>query len=194
MRTWSKGTEKALIVIDAPPKFKGYATLKVEDNLWNYMPRIARTIRVPPSMMLGSWMGSDFTNDDLVRESSLLDDFEGRLIGRSKDPPGWLVELQAREGAVGVWQRIEYTVSPDGRTPLQAAYYDRKNRLARVMTFDEVRDFGERRVPAHMVLIPTDRDQAPLPDRRTELRYLEIEFDAEVGDEIFSLSNLERTR
>ncbi|MCK4512399.1 outer membrane lipoprotein-sorting protein, partial [bacterium] len=86
LRLWGKGDDKALIVIDAPPRDAGTATLKVGKNLWNYLPKISRTIRVPPSMMMGSWMGSDLTNDDLVRDSSYEDDYESEVVGRSEDP------------------------------------------------------------------------------------------------------------
>jgi hypothetical protein len=194
LKAWTKGTEKALMLIEAPPKYRGYATLKVERNLWNYMPQIARTIRIPPSMMLGSWMGTDFTNDDLVREASLLDDFDAKLAGRSENPEGLAIALLAKEGSVGLWDRIEYIVSPDGNLPLEARYFDRKGRLSRIMRFDEVREFSGRRIPSHMVLTPMDRDQKPIPDQFTEMRYLELELDTPVPDDTFSLSRLERKR
>jgi outer membrane lipoprotein-sorting protein len=189
MKAWTLGTEKALLVVEAPARDKGTATLKVGKNLWNYLPRIARTIRIPPSMMMSSWMGSDFTNDDLVRESSLLDDYEARVVGRSDDPEGWLIDLKAKEGTVGLWDRVEYVVSPDGRLPLQARYYDRKGRLARTMTFSDVREFDGRRVPARLELVPTDKE-----DRKTVLVYDELEFNVELPESMFSLSQLERHR
>jgi hypothetical protein len=194
IRMWTKGTEKALVLVESPAKYEGYATLKVDKNLWNYVPRIAKTIRIPPSMMLGSWMGTDFTNDDLVREASLREDFDVKLAGRSEKPEGWLIDLRAKAGSVGLWERIEYTVSSDGKLPLQARYFDRKGRLSRIMRFDEVREFSGRTIPSHMILIPMDRDQKPMPDQFTEMRYLELELDAPVSEDTFSLSRLERKR
>jgi len=188
-KTWSKGVDKALIVIEAPAREAGTATLKVGNNLWNYLPRIARTIRVPPSMMRGAWMGSDLTNDDLVKESSYREDFVSRVVGPSAAPAGWLIEMKAKPGVVGLWERMEFVVSEDGSIPLVARYFDRKGRLARTMTFDEVRDFGARRIPARMVLVPADE-----VGRRTEMRYLDIAFDVDVPDSTFSLSTLERAR
>ena len=192
LRVWTSGEERALIVVEAPARDKGMATLKVDKNLWNYMPKVDRTIRIPPSMMQSSWMGSDFTNDDLVRESSLLEDFDSRLVGRSAEPEGWLIELLAKPGLVGLWQRIEYVVTDDGLLPLVARSYDRKNRLARVVRFDDVRVFGRRRIPARMVLTPIGDDGSAAKDQRTEMRYLEVIFDAEVPESTFSLSRLER--
>jgi outer membrane lipoprotein-sorting protein len=189
MKAWSKGTDRALIVIESPARDKGTATLKIGKNLWNYLPRIARKIRIPPSMMLSSWMGSDFTNDDLVRESSFLDDFDGEVVGRSEDPEGWHVNLVAKEGVVGLWEKIEYVMSLDGKIPLQAKYYDRKGRLSRVMEFTDVRDFGGRRIPARLLLTPVDKE-----GNQTEMVYEEMSFNVEVPERMFSLSELERKR
>jgi outer membrane lipoprotein-sorting protein len=189
MKSWTRGREKALIVIQAPVREAGTATLKVDDNLWNYLPRIKRTIRIPPSMMLASWMGSDFTNDDLVRESSFTDDYTYELVGRSEEPPGWLVRFEAKPDTVGLWKSLELVVSEDGTIPLVARYYDRKDRLARTMTWDEVREFDGRRIPSHMTLIPEDEE-----GHKTEMRYHEIDFDVEVPESTFSLSNLEQQR
>jgi outer membrane lipoprotein-sorting protein len=189
MKLWTRGRDKALIVIQQPVREAGTATLKVDENLWNYLPRIKRTIRIPPSMMLASWMGSDFTNDDLVRESSFSEDYAYRLAGRPHDSAGWLVRFDARPGLVGLWNRIELVLSEDGTIPLHARYYDRKNRLARTMRWDDVREFDGRRLPVHMTLVPADEE-----GRKTEMRYLEIRFDADVPESTFSLSNLERQR
>jgi hypothetical protein len=98
-------------------------------NLWNWLPRIARTIRVPPSMMLASWMGTDFTNDDLVKESSLRKDFEPKVEQRSDDPPGWWIGLTVKPGVVGRWARIELLVGDDD---LPERHFD-LGRLARAL-------------------------------------------------------------
>jgi hypothetical protein len=189
LRMWTKGTDRALIVIDEPAREAGTATLRVGNNLWNWLPKIARTIRVPPSMMLASWMGTDFTNDDLVKESSTERDFETVIAGRSADPAGWLLRAAVRPGVVGRWQKIEWVVDDAGELPLLARHYDRRGRLARTMRFLDVVTMGPRRIPSRMVLESADQ-----PGHRMELRFLEMQFDAEVGDDVFSLSSLERAR
>jgi outer membrane lipoprotein-sorting protein len=191
MKIWTRGKDKALIVVQAPARDKGTATLKVDKNLWNYLPRIRRTIRIPPSMMLASWMGSDFTNDDLVRESSYTEDYTYELSGRSDDPSGWLVTFVAKPDVVGLWNKFEIVLSDDGTIPLLARYYDRKDRLARTLRFSEVRDFDGRRVPSRMSLVPEDEDKE---GHMTELVYLAMEFDIDVPESTFSLSRLERQR
>ncbi len=189
MKIWSKGDDHALVLIEQPAREKGTATLRVGDNLWNYLPRISRTIRVPPSMMLGSWMGSDFTNDDLVHETSYRHDFESSWGGRSSDPAGFILRMTARKGIVGRWARIDMVLADDGSVPLQARYYDRHGRLARTMRFDDVQQIDGRPVPMRMTLTPQDD-----PGHRTELRYLELHLNAKVPDSMFSLSRLEQNR
>jgi outer membrane lipoprotein-sorting protein len=186
IRAWTRGEEQALVVVEAPPREAGTATLRDGENLWNWLPRIARTIRVPPSMMLGSWMGTDFTNDDLVKESSLRRDFEARVDRRSETPPGWWLTLAVKPGIVGRWARIEILVS-DELLPVEERHFDRKGRLARTMRFDDVKVLGGRRIPARMALVPEG-----VEGQRTELRYLEVRFDADVPPDTFSLSRLER--
>ncbi len=188
LRAWTRGEDDVLVLIEAPPRESGTATLRVGNNLWNYLPKIARTIRVPPAAMLGSWMGTDFTNDDLVKESSLRKDFAARIDRRSDTPAGWWLALEVKPGVVGRWARIDVLVSDD-RLPIEERHYDRRGRLARTMSFDEVKVLGGRRLPTHITLLPAD-----LAGQRTEMRYLDLEFDVPLSDDTFSLSRLERPR
>ena len=189
MQAWSKGQDKSLIVIEKPAREAGITTLRVEENLWNYLPRISRTIRIPPSMLRGAWMGSDFTNDDLVKESSYQNDFTYSLKGRSVDPPGWRIEFKAKPEMVGLWERIELVVSEDGKIPLLEEFYDRKNRLSRVMVFDQIVEFDGRRMPSRLTVTPTRET-----GKWTEVKYLDIDFNIDVPENTFSLSRLERKR
>jgi len=187
MKFWSKGEEHALMVIEAPPRDAGTATLRVEQNLWNYLPKISRTIRVPPSMMMGAWMGSDLTNDDIVKDSSLEDDYDSELVGRSEDPSGWLVRLTAKPDLVGLWSRIEVVFNDETGLPLLSRSYDRKERLSRTMYFEDVRTMGGRLVPSVMRIVP-EREEG----RSTTFRYLDVEFNVDLPDDTFSLARLER--
>jgi outer membrane lipoprotein-sorting protein len=189
LKSWTQGEDKALFIIESPVRDKGTATLKVDKNLWNYLPRIKRTIRIPPSMMQSSWMGSDFTNDDLVRESSFENDYTYTFEGRSIEPAGWKIAFTAKPGVVGLWNRFELILSEDGTLPVQAQYFDRKDRLARTIYWDDVKMFGTRQIPAHMTLVPEDEE-----GQRTEMRYLEMEFDVKLPESTFSLSRLEQSR
>ncbi|HTL53353.1 MAG TPA: outer membrane lipoprotein-sorting protein [Planctomycetota bacterium] len=189
MKSWSRGQDKALIIITDPPREKDTATLKVDKNLWNYLPRIKKTIRIPPSMMLSAWMGSDFTNDDLVRESSFSKDYVYTLIGPSQNPPGWVVRFTAKEGVVGLWQKFDLVLSPDGTIPLESKWYDRKGELARTLTWDQVKEMDGKRIPCRLTLVPQDQ-----PGQKTIMVYSMIKFGAEVDEGKFSLTQLEQQR
>lgn len=188
-KSWSRGEDKALIVIESPPRDAGTATLKVGDNLWNYLPKISRTIRVPPSMMMSSWMGTDLTNDDLIRESSYDEDYIAGETAWSPDPPGWLVSLTPKPDVPGLWDRLEVVFETEDRLPVLARYYDRKGRLARTMKFDRTSVMDGRLIPTRMTV--TDRQHE---GERTVLVYLDVRWNADLDDSIFSLSNLERQR
>lgn len=189
MKSWSRGMSHSLIVVESPARDKGTATLKVDQNLWNYLPKISKTVRIPPSMMLGSWMGSDMTNDDLVREASYAEDFDSSWDGKSQSPPGWKLKMVAKPGKVGLWKRIEMVVNEDATLPLQSKYYDRKGRLARTMYFEEVKELGGRKIPSVMRLVPEDEK-----GEYTVMKYLDIEFNVDVPESTFSLSRLKRGR
>jgi hypothetical protein len=189
MRSWSVGREKALVVVETPARDAGTATLKVDKNLWNYLPKISRTIRIPPSMMMNSWMGTDLTNDDIVRDSSYEEDYVSELVGPCDDPQGWKVRLEARPGLIGLWSRIEMVFAYDHQLPVIAQFFDRKDRLSRTMKFGEVKHMGGRLIPTVLLVVP-EREEG----QYTELRYLDVAFDIRVDDSMFSLAQLERKR
>lgn len=186
MEAWAEGTENSLIRIVEPAKEAGVATLKVGDNIWNYLPKVDRTMKIPAGMMGGSWMGSHFTNDDLVKESRMSEDFDGTIVGRPETEGEWVVELIPKATAAVVWGKVVARVSKD-LLPTRVEYYDEKGNLARTMLFEEVGDLGGRIVPRSMVLKPADK-----PDEYTRVRYLELDFDSPIPDGTFTLQALKR--
>jgi outer membrane lipoprotein-sorting protein len=140
-------------------------------------------------MMQQPWMGSDFTNDDLVRESSFSEDYDYELVGPSEDPEGWKIRFTAKPDLVGLWNRFDLWVDARGALPIKAEYYDRKDRLARVLEWSDVKVFDGRKLPSRMTLIPQDPEKE---GEKTELVYHEIEFGVDLPPDMFSLSRLER--
>ena len=188
MKAWSKGEETSLIRIEAPAKEAGVTTLKVGENIWNYLPRVDRTMKVPAGMMSGSWMGSHFSNDDLVKESRMADDFTFEITERPDDSGGgrWLVVCTAKHDAAVVWGKVVVTVRPD-RLPDNIAYFDEKGVLIRTMKFTDIREIGGKQAPARMILVPEDK-----PGEFTEIIYNELTLDVDVPDSMFSLQALKR--
>ncbi len=116
MKTWSKSREYSLVLITAPARDKGQVFLKIKTEMWNWMPSIDKTIKIPPSMMLQSWMGSDFTNDDLVKESSIVVDYTHTLLGREKvrDIDCYKIGLTPLPDAPVVWGKVIMWITVSG--------------------------------------------------------------------------------
>jgi len=188
MRALSKGEEKSLIVILEPAKDAGIATLKVDDNLWNYMPKVDRTMKVPAGMMSGSWMGSHFSNDDLVRNSRLRDDFTYEVTEEpAADGTGqWVIELVPKPDAAVVWGKVKVTIRPD-KIPTSIEYFDEKGALVRTLSFGDIQEVGERKVPMTMSVVPGDK-----PEEYTRITYDELSFDVDHDDKTFSLQSLKK--
>ena len=189
MEFWSKGLDYTLVRILSPKKEKGVASLKRENEMWNYIPRIKKTLRVPPSMMMGSWMGSDFTNDDLMRETSWESDYSVEWGEAGGDT--LLLVYRPREGAAVTWARVEAAFNAESRLPYHQDFFDEKGRLARRIAFGELREMGGRRLPTVMTLIPYAEDKR---GHRTVMRYDEIEFDIPMPLETFSQHRLRQMR
>jgi len=191
MRVWSLGTTYALVRVVSPAKEAGAATLKVDQEVWNYLPRVDRTIKVPPSLMMGSWMGSHFTNDDLVKESRMIDDYD-IAIGFEGDRDGvavWEFVLTPKPTAAVVWGKVVEQVRKADLMPTWARYYDERGNLVRTMTFSDYRTFGSRLVPSVMTVRPADK-----PEERTTIRYKQLEFDVRLTPAFFSLRSLQERR
>jgi len=190
-RSWEdRPGRRSFIRILAPPKDAGMAFLKLHPNLWNYIPRVERTVRIPPSMMLQSWMGSDFSNDDLVRESSQLDDYDQELLGVDRSisgGPAYVLAYRPHEDAPVVWGRIVTWVQVARAAPLRQDFYDEKGTRLRVLRFEQIRDVQGRPYPHLWVMVPLDR-----PGHETRVQIQEIRFDEPIDAAVFTKRNLER--
>ena len=187
MKVWSLGTAYSLVRVTSPRKEAGTATLKVENEVWNYLPRVDRTIKIPPSMMMGSWMGSHFTNDDLVKESRMVDDYD-ITVGYEGARDGvavWEFVLTPKPEAAVVWGKVVEQVRKSDLMPVWAKYYDEDGTLVRTMEFSDYRTFSGRKVPATLEVIPADK-----PSERTVVIYQALEFDVGLTPAFFSLRTL----
>lgn len=185
MDVWTRGLEKTLIRITEPARERGTATLRVGDDMWNYLPGTNSVMRIPPSMMMGSWMGSHFTNDDLVRETSYRRDYDFAYTGWEDSEEGLLyVEMTPHEDAPVVWGRLVMAVRSSDLLPVWIRYFDEDGIEQRIMRFSDYRELGGRTVPAEMVIEPFDEEGS------TSVRYLEARFDLELEDDLFTLRSL----
>lgn len=194
LRSWDDRLHhRSFIRILAPPKDEGTGFLMQRPNLWMYVPRVERTMRIPPSMMLQSWMGSDFTNDDLVRESSQLDDYDHRLLGIDPAPEGhdgvraWVVEFVPHEDAPVVWGKIVAWIETEHYTALRQEFYDEQGVKLRRFELGDVREVQGRYFPHRWEMTPLDK-----AGHSTVLEIRAIRFDEEFDEGIFTTRNLKR--
>lgn len=192
MRSWAIGNDFSLIVITAPARDQGTAFLKRHNEIWNYVPNINRTIKMPPSMMSQSWMGSDFTNDDLVRESSTVDDYEHRIIELDAEIEGrsaWVIELIPKPETPIVWGKVLIWVDKEEYIQLRVENYDQGDELANHIEFSDIREFDNRLIASKMILIPADK-----PDQRTIMNYDDLQFEIDIEESFFTQQNMRRIR
>lgn len=186
MKSWSQGMDKTFIRVLSPKKEKGMGTLRIGNEMWNYLPKSNKVMKIPPSMMMGSWMGSDFTNDDIVSEITYLDDYTYEWADMDGGQEGVLyIKCTPKEGVPVVWGRFVLAVRETDYIPIWEKYYDEKNRLMRTLLFTDVRQFGKRMLPATMEMIPENKE-----GHKTVVRYTNATFDEGVDDDVFSLRNL----
>jgi outer membrane lipoprotein-sorting protein len=191
MKSWSKGTHEALILVTAPARDRGTSFLKRGDEVWNWVPSVERVIKIPPSMMSQSWMGSDFTNEDLVKESSIVDDYAHEIVGDTaiERRPCWKIRMIPKPDAAVVWGAVVIWISKQDDLEMRAEYYDEDGALVHVMQMSQVRKLGGRLLPTVMTMTATDK-----PGNRTLLIYKDAWFDRSLSDDFFSEQNMKRVR
>jgi len=189
MEGWSKGKEKTLFKVLEPLREKGTVTLKSDNHIYTYLPKTDRTIRLTSGMMMGAWMGSHLTNDDLVKEARLEEDYDASISYEGERDGQKVIEftLTPKPDAPVVWGKLTLTILADSYTPLVEFYYDEDMQLARTFTFTDMKMLGGRMRPAVFRVVPADK-----PDEYTEFVYEKLELDVEVSDRMFSKSSLKR--
>ncbi|MBD3180064.1 MAG: outer membrane lipoprotein-sorting protein [Candidatus Latescibacteria bacterium] len=192
MDFWSEGMDRMLIVVTEPEKEKGTATLKIDNEMWNYIPNINKVVKIPPSMMMANWMGSDFTNDDIVRESSFISDYHYSEINPPEAEEGMMyLELVPKEGVVTLWKKLVMKVDRENLLPVEQRYVDEKERVMKKMLYDRVKVMDGKEIPTRMTMVPLSEEKK---GHRTTVEYLDIEFEVELDDDLFSLRNLRKRR
>ncbi len=185
MHAWSEGMDKTMIRIISPAKEKGVGTLRIDNEMWNYLPKTNKVIKIPPSMMMSSWMGSDFNNDDLVNEFTWREDYNvtQTSIDTAKADRIYL-KLTPKEGRPIVWGKLVVAVRRSDYLPVWEKYYDENGKLMRIMRFENIQTMDGRKIPTRMVLAPQTEEG------KTILEYVQVDFNIDISDNIFTLRNL----
>lgn len=190
-KSWSKGTTNSLTLITAPAREKGQSFLKRGNEMWSWNPAISQLIKLPPSMMSQGWMGSDYTNDDILKESSVVNDYTHSLLGEGiiGDRRCYKIRLNAREDADVLWGYQLWWVDKDDFIVLKAELYDEDGILVRTENGKEVKMMGGRLLPTILEIIPAED-----PDQKTVVKINEMKFNIELSDSYFSQQSMKRVR
>ncbi|EKO3832048.1 outer membrane lipoprotein-sorting protein [Vibrio harveyi] len=191
MKSWTKGTDLSLVLVTAPAKDKGSASLKRQREMWNWVPSIERVIKIAPSMLSQSWMGSDFTNDDLINQSSIVVDYQHELKGEDvfDGDKVWVIDAVAKPDAPVVWNKVTLWISKSTYLQRKVEFYDEFDERVNVMTTYDVEELGGRKLATRMEMQPLDK-----PDNKTVLITHQAQFDFDIDDSFFSQQQMKLLR
>ena len=191
MKSWSKGNDYFLIYITDPVKEKGQVFLKREKEMWNWVPSIARMIKIPPSMMMQSWMGSDYTNDDLVKQSSIVVDYTHKLLEDEtvREQLCYKIELIPKPDAPVVWGKIISWITKEGFNLWRSEYYDEDGYLQNTENSYDIKKMDDREIPTKMEMIPADEE-----GKKTVLEFSNMKFNIPIDESFFTKQNMKKVR
>lgn len=185
IESWSKGSNKSFVKVIYPPKERGITFLSLDNQMWQYVPKIERTIKIPPSMMLQNWMGSDITNDDMVKQNSIVDDYHARIL--DKNGTTVTIELIPKDDAAVVWSKIITHIDTNTYTSSQDIFYDDEGKEVRRFNYYDIKPYGKYYIPTLWDLRPTDK-----PDNYTQITLEDVKYDGDISDAYFQKSALKR--
>lgn len=189
IHSWMKGKQLALLLVQSPPKDRGIVYLKRKKEVWNWIPVLERIIKLPPSMMSNSWMGTDFTNDDLVKESSVVEDYSHRLTGDTliDGKACYKLELIPKPNTAVVWSKLIVCIDKKDFLELHTAFFDEEGKLTNTMKADDIRMMDGRLIPTHITMVPADKKE-----NKTEIIYASILFNRVIDDSFFSIERIKQ--
>ena len=191
MKAWTKGDDYSMILVTSPAKEKGTVFLKRIKEVWNWIPSIERNIKLPPSMMSQSWMGTDFTNDDLVREASSVIDYDHKLLGIESitDKDCYKIEMIPKPTAAIVWEKVIVWIDSEDFLQLKAEFYDEDGVLVNIMNSGEIKEIGGKKITSKIEMFPVNKE-----GNSTVILYNNIIFDKPMNDNFFTTRNMKQLK
>jgi len=191
LKAWSMGDDYSMIMVTSPAKEKGTVFLKRIKEVWNWIPSIERNIKLPPSMMSQSWMGTDFTNDDLVKEASSVSDYDHQLLGKEiiSNKDCYKIEMIPKPSTAIVWEKVIVWIDSKNFLQLRAEFYDEDGELINIMNSSEVKKVGGRKITSKIEMFPVDKE-----GNSTLIIYNDILFDKPIKDNFFTTRNMKQLK
>lgn len=187
VRTWIKGTDLAMILIQSPAKDKGIVFLKRKKEVWNWMPALEKTIKLPPSMMSQSWMGTDFTNDDLVKEASIVKDYDHSIIGDTsiENRACYIIQMIPKPETAVVWGKLTVCIDKKDFLELHTRFYDEDGALINTMNAYDIKMMDGRLIPTRFEMLPEDKK-----NQKTVMVYKAIQYNKPLVDGFFTIEKM----
>ena len=189
LKSWSKGNDYSVTLVTSPAKERGSVFLKRKREAWNYLPAIERIIKLPPSMMTQNWMGTDFTNDDLIKQSSIVVDYTHRIIGSEiiEGLDTWIIELFPTEESSVVWGKLIVWIDKIDYMQLKTEFYDEDLEIVNKMIGSEIKRYNGKKLPSKLEFYPLEDE-----GHKTVIRYNKWSFDIKVPENYFSTQYVSR--
>ncbi len=190
-KSWSKGDDYSLVLITSPAKDKGQAFLKRKKDLWNWQPSIDRMIKMSSSVMGQSWMGSDFTNDDLVKQSSIVNDYNHTLekTEQVREFDCYKIIMIPKEDAAVVWGKVIVWISKQDFVEIKSEFYDEQKVLINTINGFDIKQYGSRKQPSRIEVVPAEK-----PNQKTVMTVIVNDFDKPIDESFFSQQNMKAVR
>ncbi len=188
---YSKNRDQMSIRILSPPKEAGIGTLRLGNEMWNYLPNVEKTIKIPPSLMLRPWMGSDFANDDLVKESSIVNDYTHQIVGNEiiDGKPVLKIEFTPKPDAPVIWGKLYHWIRESDFVPLKEEYYSERGKAIKVMEYSDIGQVSDRVIPRTWKMKSLTKE-----GHSTTIKLVDVTYNQTIDDVIFSMSYLRRVQ
>ena len=190
-KAWGRGLDYSMTYITSPAKDKGQVFMKRKTEMWNWMPTIGRMIKIPASMMSQGWMGSDYTNDDILKESSMVVDYNHNLVAEEKVEgfDCYKIEMIPKEEAAVIWGKVHKWITKDEFIQIKSEYFDEDDDLVKSDFGYDFKIMDGRLIPTRIEIVPADEE-----GKKTVLYLTEIQFDIDLPESYFSQQNMKRIR
>ena len=191
MKGWGRGMDFSMTYITAPAKDKGQVFLKRKTEMWNWMPSIGRMIKIPASMMSQGWMGSDYTNDDILKESSIVIDYHHKIVGEEKveNFDSYIIEMIPKEDAAVVWGKVYKWITKDEYIQIKSEYFDEDDELVKSDFGYDFKKMDGRLIPTRIEIVPANEE-----GKKTVVYIKDIKFDVDLPESFFSQQKMKKVR
>lgn len=187
LNSWSKGDDYAAVYVASPQKDKGTVYLKTKGEVFNYLPNIKKTIKLPAALLNQSWMGTDLSADDLVKLTQVTTDYNAEITGSQliTGRECYEITLIPKPDSDVLWGKLVVYIDKTDFLQLKTVFYDEDLAVVNTLTASDVRMMNGRKLATKISLKPANR-----MGYQTRVTYRKIEFNRPIPDSFFTKDNI----